>query len=367
MKRILIGDSGNALRAAYTAKVLAGAGRRVEILDLRRGRATYAHFLSAIPGAAALVLYPPSVKALLPILAARLGGVPVILDLSYSSVQARIHESGWHPGGVALRLLRCLERQACRSSSHVLAHSRSDADWLASEYKLRKEAVTALPYFADPDDFHPQERDPSLEASLNLRGRIVIQYNGGFHRMHGVRTALDAVPHVVRRCPEALFLFVDIRERATFRDAVRARAAELGVAAHVAFTTEPSLGDHPRYLSLADIFLGAFSGEEKMQRTLRGTVLEAMAMGKAVVHAWTREMAAHFEDERDVLFCRPDDPVDLGEKLTALVRDPGLRARVAGGGLAFVSGGQFRETMTRIVAELGKGLEDSGSGRSGAK
>jgi glycosyltransferase involved in cell wall biosynthesis len=171
--------------------------------------------------------------------------------------------------------------------------------------------------------------------------------------MHGVAYMLEAVPEVVRASPETVFLFVDIRNRSTNQEWILRRAAELGVADHVSFVIERSLADHPRYLSLADIFLGAFSSHDKVQRTLRGTVLEAMAMGKPVVHADTIEMVKTFKHGEELLLCRPEDPRGLAAALLRIIRDPELRRRLELGGLAFTRRAAFGERLAALFRSPG--------------
>ena len=77
------------------------------------------------------------------------------------------------------------------------------------------------------------------------------------------------------------------------------------------------------YYSNADIFVMPSDYEG-----LPATLLEAMAHGNASVSTSVGDIPTRFEDKEEILLCRPDDVLDLKEKLSLLIRDAEFRGRL---------------------------------------
>lgn len=349
--KILICHNGIRVRIQYMARLLKDEGHSISMMNLSSGNffVNVAKTIPLIVKNDVLLIYPSSIKAFLPIMVSKLFKKPCIFDFFYSTIQARIFENNWNPHSLLVTIGRLIEKGACKNANHVIVHSNSELDWIINEYNLERKNLSALLHFADPTLYYPRQKDKRLVKSLNLQDRFIIEYNGRFLEMHGVEFILSSIPYVINRYPHVMFVFVDIEKRSKFFENYKRRIKALGVTNHVVFTTQPSLQSHPKYLALADVFLGAFSGKEKVQITFRGTTLEAMAMGKPIITAKTREMERTLKDRKNVLLCLPENPEDLAKKITMLIENDRLRETLRKGSLTFVKQGNFEERFFSII------------------
>ena len=83
----------------------------------------------------------------------------------------------------------------------------------------------------------------------------------------------------------------------------------------------------------------------------QSVLLEAMAMGRAVVVTATPALQDYIDDEVTALAVPPGDPVSLRERLVEAAGDDGLRRRLGAGGRAAVEARFNARAMWRAVAD----------------
>ena len=81
-------------------------------------------------------------------------------------------------------------------------------------------------------------------------------------------------------------------------------------------------------------------------------ILEAMAVGKAVVATRVGGIPEFVSDGENGILVEPDDPQALAEALCKVAGDPALRERLGKAGQATVAGGFTTEHMGRRFAAL---------------
>lgn len=114
----------------------------------------------------------------------------------------------------------------------------------------------------------------------------------------------------------------------------------------------------PRYYASADIACFPATGGE----SFGVVILEAMASGLPVVATEVPGYLSVVEAGVDALTVRPHNPVELGAALTVLARDPDLRARLAGNGLAKARRYAWREIAVRVIEVYNRARELAGPG-----
>jgi glycosyltransferase involved in cell wall biosynthesis len=141
---------------------------------------------------------------------------------------------------------------------------------------------------------------------------------------------IDAVPAVLTRVPDALFLLVgDGPERAT----LIAQSERLGVAEHVRFDGFVAQDRVPLYYRGSDVFTALYR-----TANVSNTLLEAMVSGLAVVtldNGRTREVVRH---EVSGLLVAPDRPDDIAPALARALGNGDLRRRLGEGAMRWTEG-----------------------------
>ena len=148
------------------------------------------------------------------------------------------------------------------------------------------EKVRLLPWGADLETFDRQHdlcrRVTALRKQWQLDAdQPVILSLGRLVRKKGVRYLIEALPSVVRACPNVRCVVAGAGPEL---DELRSLAAASDVADNVTFTGSVDWNDVPAYLSLSDLFVvPSVHDEQANVDHLPTTILEAMAAGKPVV------------------------------------------------------------------------------------
>ncbi|HET7789913.1 MAG TPA: glycosyltransferase family 4 protein [Gemmatimonadales bacterium] len=296
---------GPANGEGWLARELEGSGVRVEAVDLsrpfrprfakevaailRRHRARVAHsheFTMAVCGA----------------WAARRAGAAHLFTM---------HGSRYY----AERLRRRMAlRAAAALSGAVVAVSRTLAEQLRRDLWTRPATI--------PNGARAQAvTGASLRRELGLEGgdRLALAV-GNLYLVKGHRYLLEALATLDGRAPR---LHVAIAGRGELEEALRARAAALGIAERTHFLgLRSDIGD---LLSDADLFV-----MPSLSEGLPLAAVEAMLAGKPIVASAVGELPAVLDDGRAGLVVPPGDARALAEGIGALLADPD-RARRLGG------------------------------------
>lgn len=208
---------------------------------------------------------------------------------------------------VQWRKLAAYERRACRAADRVVAVSEADRD--ALQRLVPGLAVTVAPNGVDLDFLRP-----GVVAPLPGLKQPALVFTGKMDYRPNVDAALwfvEAVlPLILAEMPEVHFYAVGQQPHARL-------AALTG---HPAVTITGRVPDVRPYIAGAGVYVVPL----RIGGGTRLKVLEAMAMGQAIVSTRLGCDGFPFEDGREVIFA--DEPAAFAERVVALVRD---RARAA--------------------------------------
>ena len=204
--------------------------------------------------------------------ACRLMRVPLILEVNSTYAGRFQRRQLAYP-----RLCRWIEKWVLRNSQLVCVVSEP-LRACVEDRQGRPDRILVTPNSVNPD--HLIQNDDlrnGIRADLGIApDGVVIGFVGSLRRWHGIEFLADAIPSVVVRCPECVFLIVGTGElEAEFKASVSSKQLD----SHVRFTGAVPYDSVPGYISAIDIGLMPDSNEWGSPMK----ILEYMLQAKSVV------------------------------------------------------------------------------------
>ncbi|MEU2544804.1 glycosyltransferase family 4 protein [Streptomyces roseolus] len=242
------------------------------------------------------------------------------------------HEAGWAQLPAARQLLRRIG-EGTDTITYLGEYTRSRiASALTPAAAAR---MVQLPPGVDEKTFHPGSGGAEVRARLGLTDRPVVVCVSRLVPRKGQDTLIRALPRILRQVPDAVLLIVG---GGPYEKELRRLAAETGVAASVRFTGAVPWSELPAHYGAGDVFAMPC-------RTRRGGLdveglgivyLEASATGLPVVAGDSGGAPDAVLDGETGWVVRGESAEDTADRVTALLLDPELRARMGGRGRAWV-------------------------------
>jgi len=235
----------------------------------------------------------------------------------------------------------------------VVTVSESVRDYLVNGKGIRAGKVVSIPTGVDLKRFDPSTTQETLKPGLGLKdGALVVGTVAILRRKKGHHILLEAIPGILREVPEAVFV---IAGNGPQRDALEKRIGELGV------------GESVKMLGLRNDIPGVLKGLDlfvlpTLQEALGTSILEASAMGKAVVATRVGGVPEAVRDGVTGLLVPPEDPEGLKAAVVRLLRDNDLRKNMGEAGRRMVVDGYSMDMMAERMFSLYDGLT-GGRGR----
>ncbi|MDQ3144865.1 MAG: glycosyltransferase family 4 protein [Pseudomonadota bacterium] len=225
---------------------------------------------------------------------------------------------------------RAVFERVLSRADHLIVMAARGADILRRVHGVAPHRISIIPHGV-PD--RPLRDPDALKARFGWEGRQVLMTFGLLAPDKGVQHMIEAMPKIVADHPQALYAVVGathpnlVRHQGeVHREALMARAAELGVADHVrfvdAFVEQQELLD---MLQASDIYVTPYLN---MAQVTSGTLSYAVAVGKPVVatpYLHARELLA---DDHGMLV-PPADPAALAAAVGELLDDHAHRHSLA--------------------------------------
>jgi phosphatidylinositol alpha-1,6-mannosyltransferase len=249
-----------------------------------------------------------------------------VLGCPYTLVAhgADLMEFAHHPlaGPLAARIVRRADR--------VVANSRYTAGEVV-RLGADPARVRVVHPVVDAERFAAERAAATIRARYGLAGQTVLLTVARLVRRKGHDTVLDALEIVRREFPDIHYLIVgDGPARAELGRTVR----RLGLHDRVTFAGFVPDEELPGCYAAADLFV-MVSRELPAKGDVEGfgiVYLEASAAGRPVVAGRSGGVSDAVEDGVSGLLVDPEDPRAVAEAMARLLRDPGLRVRLATAG-----------------------------------
>lgn len=204
-----------------------------------------------------------------------------LLDRTTAPLIVTLHTVLEQPDADQRRVMEGLLRRAAK----VVVMAERGREILTRVYGANPRQLVLIPHgvpdraLVEPDSFKPR---------FGWEGRQVVLTFGLLSPGKGIETVIEALPQVVANHPDLLYVVLGAthphlvaREGESYRDRLKALAAERGVAEHVAFIDGFVAYDRLiDYLQAADLYCTPYKNPAQITS---GTLAYAVGVGKAVV------------------------------------------------------------------------------------
>lgn len=205
---------------------------------------------------------------------------------------------------------RSVTRQLIGLSDRIVVMAQSAADILREEYSVPEEKLVLIPH-GIPD--MPFVDTAYYKDQFGAEGRKLLLTLGLLSPNKGIENAIRALPAIVRRHPEIVYVVLGAthphirRTRGEeYRHELQRLAEELGVLEYVQFHNRyVDLDELCEFLGAADVYITPYLSEEQV---VSGTLAYALGAGKAIVSTpyWHAQELLADERGRLVPFNDPD-------------------------------------------------------------
>jgi len=159
---------------------------------------------------------------------------------------------------------------------------------------------------------------PPVQA-LKCGRRYLVGYVGVMGKQEGLDYLLKAVVHIVQKLGRSDVHF-GLVGGGTSLDEMKLYAQELGIADYVTFAGRVPDQQLLEMLNTADVCVNPDVANEMNDKSTMNKIMEYMALGKPIVQFDLAE--GRFSAQDASLYARNNDPVDMAEKIVALLDDP---------------------------------------------
>ncbi len=223
------------------------------------------------------------------------------------------------------RLAYFLERMTFKTANVSIATNESYKRIAIERGGMKAEDVFVVRSGPNLDRLTIQPPDPALK----LGRRFLVGYVGVMGRQEGIDYLLRAARHIVVEMKRNDVHF-GLVGGGTELEAMIAYANELGIAGYVTFTGRVPDAELLAMLNTADVCVNPDVVNPMNELSTMNKVMEYMALGKAQVQFDMRE--GRFSAQDASLYARPNDIIDLAEKIVTLLDDHPLRQRMGEAG-----------------------------------
>ena len=171
------------------------------------------------------------------------------------------------------------------TSAKIVVMSEKGQQLLRSVHDVPADKIEIIPH-GIPD--FPFRETHHAKAKFGFAGKTVILTFGLLSPNKGIEIMLDAMPGIIKSCPNAVYVILGathpnlVRQQGeAYRDSLTARVRELGIEDHVVFfnqfVDQATLLD---FISMCDVYVTPYLNEAQMTS---GTLAYSFGLGKAVV------------------------------------------------------------------------------------
>ncbi|MFI5219148.1 MAG: glycosyltransferase [Bacteroidia bacterium] len=220
---------------------------------------------------------------------------------------------------------------ACES---IIVMTRSSKKILINDYGVTKEKIKVIPHGTH---LIPHSDKKFLKKKYKLSGKKILSTFGLLSSGKSIETALEALPAIVKKNPNAVFLIIGKthpsvikHEGEKYRNLLESKVAALEMGKHVQFINHfLPLPDLLEYLQLTDIYL--FTSKDPNQ-AVSGTFSYAISCGCPVISTPIPHAREVLRNDAGIIIDF-ENPQQLSEAVIKLLNDDQMRKNISSNGL----------------------------------
>lgn len=219
-------------------------------------------------------------------------------------------------------LKKIVQLIAQNSQAIVVLNDRSQ-DVLKLDYQIPKYKVVVIPHGIPGVTFEPSK---NIKKQLNLEGKTVLSTFGMLSKDKGIEHAIRALPRVVKRFPNVIYLVVGAthpqvrrHEGESYRNFLMKEVNRLGLKQHVKFYDKYlPLDEIVNHLKATDVYICSATNPKQ---SVSGTLAYALGCGRAVVSTPTEYAKYVVSPEKNGLFVKFKDSASISKALLRILED----------------------------------------------
>ena len=248
--------------------------------------------------------------------------------------------------------IRDAVRSISESAHGLVVMAESAVEILERDYGI-KEHPLVIPH--GMPHIEPKGRR-RLKAKLGLDGRTIVSTFGLVGPGKGLEYAIEAMPAIAARHPEALYLIAGqthpelLKERGEeYRNRLQTLVDELGLSDHVSFVNQYlDQKDVIEYLLATDVYVTPYLDPNQITS---GTLSYALGAGKAVVSTpYLHAQEALAKDRGILVEFRSAEAI--AEAVNTILDDPKRKARLEKNAYAYANQATWPKTGARFLAAM---------------
>lgn len=288
---------------------------------------------------------------------ARRSGLPVVADLheDYPTMNASAERSISARLFNSIGMIDRVQGLVSRRADVLVTPSPIIPEIFAERYGISPDKMVVIPNYQDLDTLAEPEDVEPIGARPD---RFTILFAGSVGTPgRGVQVAVEAMPLVLERMPEARLVIVG---DGAYLPRVKALAEKQGLSSVVEFTGWVDSSRVPGYIAASDVCIITFL-KEQVQYNLGNPhkLFQYMAARKPVLVSDCYEIGRHVRESGAGLVFTSGDPADFAEKL-ADMRPEEARRSMGEKGYEAVKARYNFESLSGRILSIYSGLEQRG-------
>ncbi|MCX7982643.1 MAG: glycosyltransferase family 4 protein [Syntrophales bacterium] len=281
-------------------------------------------------------VYVRQMNSFLPLLVARLMGAYIYFEVPNDPYLAY---SLYPP--IKRSLVRSIDRLCFKLSHYVIVLSQETKRRMEKIEGMETHKILVFPSGTDTDLFTPRPKEEACQRLGFDPQLIYIGFVGSFLPYQGVETLIEAAPYILAEEKGVRFLLVgDGPRRKNWEQEVKKKRLEK----YFVFSGQVPYEDVPLYLGVMDICVAPHRRESNQSSPVK--IFDYMAAGKPVVASNIEAVREITEGSTAALLNEPDDPQDLAQKISFLLKNKEKRQEMGREARAFAVAHFDRKMLT---------------------